>query len=70
VGIYFGFLGQNTIADKAGLFFMNVPSELRGKNCGNVFAFENRKLNHSLCNEKKVDIISGRELHLDNIEVE
>jgi hydrogenase nickel incorporation protein HypA/HybF len=70
VEFYFGFLGQNTIADKAELFFMNVPAELRCKNCGNVFAFENRKLNCPSCSKNKVEIISGRELYLDSIEVE
>ncbi len=70
VEFYFGFLGQNTIAENAELFFMNVPAELRCKNCGNVFIFENRKLDCPECNQKKVDIISGRELYLDSIEVE
>jgi len=70
VEFYFGFLGQNTIAEKAELFFMNVPAELRCKNCGNVFAFKNRTLNCPVCNEKKVEIISGSELYLDSIEVE
>lgn len=70
VEFYFGFLGQNTIADKAELFFMNVPAELRCKNCSNVFTFENRKLNCPVCNKNKVEIISGRELYLDSIEVE
>jgi hydrogenase nickel incorporation protein HypA/HybF len=70
VEFYFGFLGQNTIADKAELFFMNVPAELRCKNCGNVFTFENRKQNCPVCDKNKVEIISGRELYLDSIEVE
>jgi hydrogenase nickel incorporation protein HypA/HybF len=70
VEFYFGFLGQNTIADKAELFFMNVPAELRCKNCGNVYKFENRKLNCPVCKKNKVEIISGRELYLDSIEVE
>ncbi|HEY94506.1 MAG TPA: hydrogenase maturation nickel metallochaperone HypA, partial [Dehalococcoidia bacterium] len=47
-----------------------VPAELRCKNCGNVFAFKNRTLNCPVCNEKKVEIISGSELYLDSIEVE
>lgn len=70
VEFYFGFLGQNTIADKAELFFMNVPAELKCRNCGTVFSFQNRKLNCPECNQKKVEIISGRELYLDSIEVE
>ena len=70
VEFYFGFLGQNTIADRAELFFMNVMAELRCKNCGNVFTFENRKLDCPECGQKKVEIISGRELYLDSIEVE
>ena len=70
VEFYFGFLGRDTIAEGAELFFMYVPAELRCKNCGNTFRFENRKLDCPNCNERKVEIISGRELYLDSIEVE
>ncbi len=70
VEFYFSFLGRDTIAADADLFFQRVPALLKCRNCGTEFMFVNRKLNCPECNEKKVDIISGRELYLDSIEVE
>ena len=70
VDFYFSFLGRDTIASQASLFYMHVPAQLRCRNCDTVFSFENNKLNCPNCYERQIDIISGRELYLDSIEVE
>ena len=70
VEFYFSFLSRGTIAAEASLFFMNSPAQLRCRNCDTVFSPERLKLNCPNCNERQVEIISGRELYIDSMEVE
>jgi hydrogenase nickel incorporation protein HypA/HybF len=70
VEFYFGFLAKDTIAKDAKLFFMRPPTQVRCRNCSTVYSPENLNLTCPSCKERKVEIISGRELFIDNIEVE
>lgn len=70
VDFYFGFLTKGTIAEGANLFFVRPPTEVRCKSCGTVYRPENLKIVCPNCKERKVEIISGRELYIDNMEVE
>ncbi len=70
VEFYFGFLGKDTIAKDAEVFISHPPTEVRCRNCGTVYSPENLNLTCPNCKEKKVEIISGRELYIDSVEVE
>ncbi len=70
VDFYFGFLSRGTIAAGAALFFQHVPAELRCRNCDTVFSPGPASLRCPKCSEQQVEIVSGRELYVDSIEVE
>jgi hydrogenase nickel incorporation protein HypA/HybF len=70
VDFYFSFLAKDTIAAEAKLFFMRPPTQVRCRNCGTVYSPENMNVTCPNCKERKIEIISGRELYIDNIEVE
>jgi hydrogenase nickel incorporation protein HypA/HybF len=70
VDFYFSFLSRNTIAEDASLFFMHTPAELRCRNCNTIFLPERLNFHCPNCNEQQVEIISGSELYIDNMEVE
>ena len=67
---YFSFLSKDTIAAQASLCFKNVPAQLRCRNCDTIFVPERRDFHCPGCTEGQVDIVSGRELYMDSIEVE
>ena len=69
VEFYFSFLSKGTIAEEASLFFMHAPAQLRCRNCDTIFAPERLNLNCPNCKERQVEIIAGRELYIDNMEV-
>jgi hydrogenase nickel incorporation protein HypA/HybF len=70
VNFYFGFLSRDTIAAQASLFFMHTPAQLRCRNCNTVFLPERLDFHCPNCKEQQVEIISGRELYIDSMEVE
>jgi hydrogenase nickel incorporation protein HypA/HybF len=70
VNFYFGFLSRDTIAAQASLFFMHTPAQLRCRNCNTVFLLEKLDFHCPNCKEQQVEIISGRELYIDSMEVE
>jgi hydrogenase nickel incorporation protein HypA/HybF len=70
VDFYFGFLSRDTIAAEASLFFTITPAQLRCRNCNTVFSPEKLDLHCPKCKEQQVEIISGRELYIDSMEVE
>lgn len=67
---YFGFLSKDTIAAGASLFFIQPPTQVRCRECGTVFSPENLNLSCPNCKERKVEILSGRELFIESMEVE
>ena len=70
VDFYFSFLSRDTIAAQASLFFMHVPAQLRCRNCNTIFLPERLNLRCPNCKERQVEIIAGRELYIDSMEVE
>ena len=70
MNFYFRILSKNTLADQAELFFMHTPAQLRCRHCETVF--EPQKLNFHCpqCQEEQVDIVSGRELYIESLDVE
>jgi len=70
VDFYFSFLSKDTIAAQASIFYNRIPVTLRCRNCDKVFTPENLNFHCPDCTEQQVEIISGRELYIDSIEVE
>ena len=70
VDFYFSFLSRNTIAAEAGITYMHVPAQLRCRNCDTIFTPEKNNFRCPKCNEQQVEIIAGRELYIDSLEVE
>ena len=70
VNFYFSFLSRDTIAAQASLFFMHIPAQLRCRNCNTVFVPEKLDFHCPNCKEQQIEIIAGRELYIDSIEVE
>jgi hydrogenase nickel incorporation protein HypA/HybF len=70
VNFYFSFLTKNTIAADAGLVFSHVPTRLRCRNCNTDFTPEKLDFRCPSCREQQVDIIGGRELYIESLEVE
>ena len=70
VNFYFGFVSKNTIAAEASIAYRHVPVELRCRKCETVFRPEKYDLHCPHCREQQVDIVAGRELYIDSLEVE
>jgi len=67
---YFSFLRKDTIAAEASLVFRHIPAKLHCRNCDTVFSPENSVFLCPNCKDTQVEIIGGRELYLESLEVE
>ncbi len=67
---YFGFMTKGTIAAGACLSFEHVPARLRCRSCGTTFAAGENDFRCPGCSKMEADIVSGRELYVDRLEVE
>jgi hydrogenase nickel incorporation protein HypA/HybF len=70
VNIFFSFLSEKTIAAGASIVFTHVPARLRCRTCDVFFSPSELDFRCPTCNEKQVDIVGGRELYVDKLEVE
>jgi len=70
LNFYFSFLSKNTIAADASLFYTHISSQLRCRNCDEIFSPEKLDFHCPKCKEQKVEIVAGRELYIDKMEVE
>jgi hydrogenase nickel incorporation protein HypA/HybF len=70
VEFYFGFLSRNTIAAQARIVFRHIPTELRCRNCDTTFSPEKMDMQCPDCGQRQVEIVSGRQLYIDSLEVE
>ena len=70
VEFYFRFLSRDTIASEASLVFTRIPVQLRCRNCDTIFTPDTFDLKCPDCNEYRVEIVAGRELYIDSMEVE
>ena len=70
VDFYFSFLSRNTIAAEASIFYRHVPAQLRCRDCNTIFLPEKLNYHCPNCKEQQVEIIAGRELYIDSMEVE
>ena len=69
VEFYFGFLSKDTIAAQASLSFRHPPTSLRCRNCDNLFTPEDIDWTCPNCRKQEIEIVSGRELYMESIEV-
>jgi hydrogenase nickel incorporation protein HypA/HybF len=70
VDFYFSFLRKDTIAENASIFYMHTPAQVRCRNCDTVYSPENLDFHCPNCREQKIDIVGGRELYIESMEVE
>ncbi len=70
VDFYFSFLSRDTIAAGATITYRHVPAQLRCRNCDRIFTPEKSDFHCPDCNEQQVEIVAGRELYIDSLEVE
>jgi hydrogenase nickel incorporation protein HypA/HybF len=70
VELYFSMLTKDTIASGAELFFTRPPTQVRCRNCQTVYSPVNLKISCPNCKEQKIEIISGRELFIDSLDIE
>ena len=70
VEFYFSFLSRDTIAAQANINYTHIPTQLHCRNCNEIFLPEKFNFNCPNCKEREVEIISGRELYIDSMEVE
>ena len=70
VEFYFEFLSQDTIAHGATLSFKKTPTKARCRNCGELFIPKEFDWSCPRCQDSSTEIIAGKELYVESIEVE
>lgn len=70
VQMYFDLLSRDTIAAGAGLEIKTVPVSMRCHHCGKVFTPAAGDLSCPDCRQTGIEIVAGRECHMESIEVE
>jgi hydrogenase nickel incorporation protein HypA/HybF len=70
VDFYFRFLSKDTIAAGAKIFYTRVPAQLRCRDCDLLFPLQKRERCCPKCQGMRVEIVGGRELYIENMEVE
>lgn len=70
VDFYFGFLSKDTIAAGARINYTHVPGQLRCRDCDILFPLQQRDYQCPTCAGTRVEIVGGRELYIENMEVD
>jgi hydrogenase nickel incorporation protein HypA/HybF len=70
VNFYFGFLSKDTIAAGAKIKYTHVPGQLRCRDCDLLFPLQKHQYQCPECEGKRVEIVGGRELYIETMEVE
>ncbi len=70
VSFYFGFLSRDTIAAGAKINYTHVSGQLRCRDCDLLFPLQKRDYRCPKCEGRRVEIVGGRELYIENMEVE
>lgn len=70
VQFYFDLLSKGTIAEGASLNFTMVPATARCKVCGKIFEMKEFSWACPDCAQTSLDVIGGKELRVESIEVE
>lgn len=70
--LYFDMISQNTIAEKAEIHIDTSPAIVKCRSCGTETQIDIRHLLKACnsCHSNQIELISGRELSIDSIEIE
>ena len=69
VNFYFGFMAKDTIAEGASLEYSYIKPQLRCRDCDIIFPREKLEFNCPRCNKKAIELVGGRELYIDSMEI-
>jgi hydrogenase nickel incorporation protein HypA/HybF len=70
VQFHFKFLGKGTIAEGAALSFTTVPTKIQCRDCGKSFELKESDSTCPDCQGNSLEIIAGKELFVESIEVD
>jgi hydrogenase nickel incorporation protein HypA/HybF len=70
VQFYFDFISKGTIAERAALSFKTVPTTARCRSCGKLFELREFDWACPYCQSNSMEIVAGKELYVESIEVE
>ena len=70
VNFYFSFLSKDTIAAGAAIHYTHVPGQLRCRDCDLLFPLQKHDYRCPTCEGRRMEIVGGRELYIENMEVE
>ncbi len=70
VQFYFNFYAKDTIAEKAEVVFNRVPPTARCGDCGNEVNVDKEGWKCPVCGGEDMELIKGRELYIESIEVD
>ncbi len=70
VNFFFGFLSKDTIAAGARIQYTHVPGQLRCRDCDILFPMQKRDYRCPKCEGRRVEIVGGRELYIEDMKIE
>ena len=70
VEFYFGFLSKGTLAERATLSFTMISPKARCRNCDKLFELKEFDWACPYCQGNNMEIVAGKELLVESIEVE
>jgi hydrogenase nickel incorporation protein HypA/HybF len=70
VQFYFGFISRGTLAEGAVLSFKMIPTTARCRNCNKNFELKEFDWTCPHCQSNNIEIVAGKELFVESIEVE
>jgi hydrogenase nickel incorporation protein HypA/HybF len=70
VNFYFGFLSKDTIAAGASIRYTHVSGQLRCRDCDVLFPLQKHAYCCPKCAGNRIEIVGGRELYIETMEVE
>ena len=70
VKFYFEFLSKGTLAERAALSFTVVPTMARCRGCDKLFELKEFDWTCPYCQSNNMEIVAGKELFVESIEVE
>ncbi len=70
VQFYFDFISEGTLAEGAALSFVMVPPKARCRGCAKLFELKEFDWTCPYCRGNNLQIVAGKELFVESIEVE
>lgn len=70
IEFYFDLMSKDTIAEKANLHFEAAPAQVRCRSCLTIFRPKDTSWLCPKCQSQGIEIVGGRELYIESMEVE